>query len=133
MPLYSGKECQLLEGFGDKICKLIDEKLKSFLKDGGILHEVEILDSSNDEAESEEITARPSNKDTHYHVSAAVSDEDDTDLIEVEKQYSTGKVLTHKSMNSIIKIGEKNKANHEYNEETNTRFCILYSYSYKCF
>ena len=34
----SGKECVILEGFGDKICKLIDEKLTSFIQDGGVLH-----------------------------------------------------------------------------------------------
>jgi hypothetical protein len=121
MPLYSGKECQLLEGFGDKICKSIDEKLKSFLKDGGILHEEEILDSSSDETVREEIAAKPSNKGTNHQVPSAASDEDDTYLVEAEKQFATGKVLNHKPVNSIIKIGQKNKAIHDHDEETNAK------------
>jgi hypothetical protein len=35
LPLYSGKECIILEGFGDKICQTIDKKLEDFLADGG--------------------------------------------------------------------------------------------------
>jgi hypothetical protein len=54
MPLSTGKECIILEGFGDKICKLIDEKLKSFLDDGGILHE-EICISSDESIICEEL------------------------------------------------------------------------------
>ena len=54
MPLQSGKECLILEGFGDKICKQIDEKLKSFFDDGGVLHEKDsdefvISDSDSDQ------------------------------------------------------------------------------------
>lgn len=41
LPLNTGKECIILEGFGDKICKLIDERLEAFLADGGQLHEEE--------------------------------------------------------------------------------------------
>lgn len=36
MPLNSGKECMILEGFGDKICQLLDKKLNSYLADGGL-------------------------------------------------------------------------------------------------
>lgn len=28
----------ILEGFGDKICKLLDEKLEKFQRNGGVLH-----------------------------------------------------------------------------------------------
>lgn len=51
IPLNSGKECIILEGFGDKICKQIDERLKSFLDEGGILHEPDdsiLLDSDTE-------------------------------------------------------------------------------------
>ena len=56
MPLKSGKECIILEGFGDKICKQIDEKLKTFVDDGGILHEADdsiILDSDTESDHSD--------------------------------------------------------------------------------
>ena len=36
LPLNSGKECIILEGFGEKICQTIDKKLESFLADGGL-------------------------------------------------------------------------------------------------
>ncbi|CAF0906643.1 unnamed protein product [Brachionus calyciflorus] len=55
LPLKSGKECIILEGFGDKICKLIDEKLEAFLREGGQLHEEEDLEILSDcEIEVEE-------------------------------------------------------------------------------
>ena len=38
--LNTGKEWIILEGFGEKICKYIDDKLTLFLRDGGILHEL---------------------------------------------------------------------------------------------
>lgn len=61
MPLQSGKECIILEGFGDKICKQIDEKLKSFLDDGGILHEKdsEELILSDSESDQDVVAAPP--------------------------------------------------------------------------
>ena len=39
LPMQSGKECKILEGFGDKICKQIDDNLKDFLAAGGQLHD----------------------------------------------------------------------------------------------
>jgi hypothetical protein len=52
LPLNSGKECLILEGFGDKICKLIDERLKTFLQEGGVLHDsesnIEMIDDDDD-------------------------------------------------------------------------------------
>ncbi len=50
LPLKTGKECIILEGFGDKICKMIDEKLKKFQDDGGTLHEDESEESLPNEA-----------------------------------------------------------------------------------
>jgi len=42
----------ILEGFGDKICKLIDERLRTFLQEGGVLHEsesnIEMIDDDDD-------------------------------------------------------------------------------------
>ena len=35
LPLESGKDCKLLRSFGDKICKMLDEKLAQYIKDGG--------------------------------------------------------------------------------------------------
>ena len=53
LPLKTGKECIILEGFGDKICKMIDEKLNKFLDDGGILHADESNESSSNEVIAE--------------------------------------------------------------------------------
>lgn len=44
LPLNNGKECNILEGFGDKICQIIDKKLEKFLKEGGKLHEEDEYD-----------------------------------------------------------------------------------------
>jgi DNA mismatch repair ATPase MutL len=44
------------KGFGDKICKLIDNKLKKFLDNGGNLHENE--DDEEDRGDLSEITNR---------------------------------------------------------------------------
>lgn len=47
--MKTGRECIILEGFGDKICKQIDEKLKIFLDEGGVLHEDDdIIDLNSD-------------------------------------------------------------------------------------
>ncbi|RUS73595.1 hypothetical protein EGW08_018638, partial [Elysia chlorotica] len=34
LPLESGKDCKLLRNFGDKICKMLDEKLTRYIMDG---------------------------------------------------------------------------------------------------
>lgn len=57
-----GKECIILEGFGDKICKIIDEKLEVYLKEGGQLHDdedIEILDECENDARSDEESKKP--------------------------------------------------------------------------
>lgn len=55
LPLTSGRDCLILEGFGDKICKLIDEKLEEFLQEGGKLHDenddIECYNNMDDENE----------------------------------------------------------------------------------
>ena len=53
MPLMSGKECIILEGFGDKICKQIDEYLRKFLNEGGILHPETNLNIIDEESDKE--------------------------------------------------------------------------------
>lgn len=120
LPLKTGKECVILEGFGDKICKSIDEKLKSFLDDGGILHEVDLLNSSSDSSceEAVTITKKTSNKTSAKSRQVAVVDvDDDNDLISVEKENTSNIVLNSKATNSIINIGEKNKATNDSDHE----------------
>ena len=125
LPLSSGKECVILEGFGDKICKLIDDKLTRFLKDGGVLHE---NNSSSDESSCEEVVSRPAAKTTSRPVTSSVcdNDDDDDDLVAVEKQYASSKVLATKSTNSIFKLGGKNKAAQDDDHEAKSRFVILF-------
>ncbi len=82
MPLNSGKECLILEGFGDKICKLIDEKLKSFLDDGNILHEEATINSSSDlltsDEEIQEIPTKTKAKKPIHTITCSSSTEDES-------------------------------------------------------
>uniref|UniRef100_T1JCS9 Crossover junction endonuclease MUS81 n=1 Tax=Strigamia maritima TaxID=126957 RepID=T1JCS9_STRMM len=58
LPLNSGKEAQVLENFGVKICQMLDDKLKEYVENGDDLttelnrntgNNVENIDSLNDE------------------------------------------------------------------------------------
>ncbi len=105
MPLRTGKECIILEGFGDKICKLIDEKLKSFLDDGGILHE-EICISSDEsiicqELEVEEIVqTKTSFRATKKPIQTVTCSSTEDELVNIEpssKGDSLSLIEKHKS------------------------------------
>lgn len=113
MQLNTGKECVILEGFGAKICKLIDEKLESFISDGGILHELEesiVLGSSSEDSDDEIIL----------------------ELDKVEKSNNRGKSSTQ---NEVISIGSESSSDALYLDMASTSSLIekhkknLYSFS----
>lgn len=35
LPLDSARECKILKGFGDRLCKMLDDKLREFKKNNG--------------------------------------------------------------------------------------------------
>ena len=101
LPLNSGKECIILEGFGDKICKLIDENLQKFLSDGGVLHP-----PSDDEDEIEyyeQYDKRASEKSTHLS-----EDDDILAAIDTNTFKSTKKTSKQLKMGSI-RVSEMKK------------------------
>lgn len=114
MPLNSGKECLILEGFGDKICKLIDEKLAQFLNEGGVLHEeeddLEIL--SDNDNNSIEIEKQP-------QVTIQNNDsEDDQALAEIEIQHSQGNSSKYPNLLLNINPSKKTKSKSKNEEDS---------------
>ena len=91
LPLNTGKECIILEGFGDKICKLIDEKLRPFLDDGGVLHEEEFVQDLDSDAEEVVSTKKTSKKTFKYKSCQAANDDDEIATIEIESESCSSK------------------------------------------
>lgn len=46
LPLATGKSCKILNGFGDKLCAMLDRKLKDYQKNGSDLEDIDL--SEND-------------------------------------------------------------------------------------
>lgn len=108
LPLKSGKECVILEGFGDKICKLIDEKLEVYLKDGGKLHQdedIEILDECENDIQYEQELMKSKTKKNMKKINNIVDDEtrnNCSDLDSIRSKYPN----LLKSSNSKERVGK---------------------------
>jgi hypothetical protein len=123
LPLKTGKECIILEGFGDKICKMLDEKLKPFLDEGGVLHEsnndenVELIDDDyNKQAAYSEATSKSkskklskSNKNCDF---VCLDDEDDDQSTSELPNTYLKQIQAEKSTSSskLILMGKKSKS-----------------------
>ena len=93
--MNTGKECIILEGFGDKICKLIDEKLRPFLDDGGVLHQDEYVQELDSDSEQVVSNKKTSKKTCKYKSSCQVIDDDDEiATIEIESESCSSKYKT---------------------------------------
>jgi hypothetical protein len=126
LPLNSGKECIILEGFGDKICKMIDERLKNYLADGGILlhdtDEFEFADDDNDEKQPESVSCGLSNNNRSTDRSASncvnISEENDSDdsvLASIEANMPNENFL--KTKNKAKANNTKAKSNKKHSGE----------------
>lgn len=106
LPLKSGKECIILEGFGDKICKLIDEKLEGYLREGGKLHEdedIEILDECEFDGQDEQQVTKSKTKKKLKKINDIVVDTDNcSELDSIREKYPN----LLKSSNSKERIGK---------------------------
>ena len=82
------------------------------MRDGGVLHEIDMSNHSSCSSDEEIQTSKPTKSKKAIVVNNDKDDddddEDDNDLIRVEKDYSS--VLNAKPANSLIKIGQ-NKSN----------------------
>ena len=114
LPLNSGKECIILEGFGDKICKLIDERLKNFLEEGGVLHEDDsymVIDDENpNPLIGKKSTAnKKTTKDFHDNQNEEEEDIGSLDFISHSKTSNSNRPLL--SLNSKKKSTSSKKKN----------------------
>jgi crossover junction endonuclease MUS81 len=64
LPINSGQDCQILEGFGTKICQMIDAKLEKYKKGNNIIQtplerNIEVLKQIHDQLLNEETGDHP--------------------------------------------------------------------------
>ena len=124
LPLNSGKECLILEGFGDKICKLIDDRLKTFLQEGGILHE----DISSIDVEDEDPNPLKNTKKTNKKAIRDFHDDQDDeediaslDFISHSKTSNSSRPLLNLIPKKNTTIPKKNNITEESHDESNSK------------
>ncbi len=117
-----------MEGFGDKICKLIDENLQKFLNDGGVLHppsdeeDIDIYQNydnrlSENNSEDDDILAAidtnayKSTKKSNDDIAAKYSTLHFSNSQAVSSQKSKSKIPKSKSFNDFeLESGESTQA-----------------------
>ena len=112
-------------GFGDKICKSIDDRLRKFLDDGGKLHEEEIVElddensNSNDDIllDEDDGYAKPQRNANKFSSMASsnayqFNNNDDDELVSLDVgSYTSSNSNTQKASSSIEKPASKSLLN----------------------